>query len=41
VGVSIEFKGHGGVPQEILNELGMAAPGEQQRGARVPEVVEA
>ena len=41
VGVSVEGKGHGGVPQEILDELGMVAPGEQQRGARVPEVVEA
>ena len=41
MGVSVEGKGHGGVPQEILNELGMVAPGEQQRRARVLEVVEA
>jgi hypothetical protein len=28
VGVPIEGKGHGGVPQEILNELGMLASAE-------------
>ncbi len=41
MGVDVQGDAHAGVPEELLHELGVDAPAEQQRGARVPEVVEA
>ena len=41
VTVRIEGDGDGRVAQKFLHELGVDAAGEQDRGARVPEVVEA
>jgi hypothetical protein len=41
VGVGVERYRHCGVAQELLDELGVGSFTEQQRGARVPEVVEA
>ena len=40
VGVGVERYRHGGVAQELLDELGVRSFAQQQRRARVPEVVE-
>jgi hypothetical protein len=39
--VAVEGELYAGVPCEVLDELGMHAPAEKQREARVPEVVPA
>jgi hypothetical protein len=39
--VSVQRYGYGGVAQELLNKLGVNTFQEKQRGACVPEVVEA
>ena len=41
VGVSIEGDGDGGVPEKLLDDLGMDVALQRQLGAGVPEVVEA
>ena len=41
VGVRAQRLCYGGVPKELLDVLGVDVTAEQQRGARVPEVVEA
>src|SRR5918997_7019836 len=41
VGVGIQGDGYRGVPEELLNDLGVHALAEKERGARVTEVVEA
>jgi hypothetical protein len=41
VAVAIERHGNRGMSQELMHEFGIVAAGEQQRDARVPEIVEA
>ena len=41
VAVGVQRLRYGGVPQELLDVLGVDVAGEQQRGAGVPEIVEA
>ena len=40
VAVAVQRHGYGGVSQELLHQLGVVSAGEQQRGARMLEVVE-
>ena len=39
--VGIEGYGDGGVSQHLRNDLGVDVPRQEQRRARVPEIVEA
>jgi hypothetical protein len=41
VGIGVQGLRYGGVPKKLLDLLGVYVPAEQQRGARMPEVVEA
>jgi hypothetical protein len=41
VRVGVEGDGYGGVPEHVRDDLGVNVLGEQERGARVPEAVEA
>lgn len=41
VRVSVHSLGDGGVPQELLHQLGMNPPVQQQGRRRVPEIMEA
>ena len=40
MGVGVERYDDGGVAEELLDELGVDVPLEQERGAGMPEVVE-
>ena len=39
--VGIQGNGDAGMPQQLRDNLGVDVLGEQQRGARVPEIVKA
>jgi hypothetical protein len=41
VRVPIEGHGYGGVPKKVLHQFGVDASPQEQRGARVPEIVPA
>src|SRR5687767_6702196 len=41
VGIGVQGLRYGGVPEKLLDILGVDVTAEHQRGARVPEVVEA
>jgi hypothetical protein len=41
VAIGVQGNGYGGVSRKLLDELGVGVLGEKQRGAGVPEVVEA
>jgi hypothetical protein len=41
VRVGVKSLCYGGVPKKLLHVLGVYVPAEQQRSARMPEVVEA
>ena len=39
--VGVQGHGDSGMTEEFLHDLGVYAPAQEQRGARMPEVVEA
>ena len=39
--IGVQGHGYGGVPEKLLHDLGMHPSAKEQRGAGVPEVMEA